>query len=152
MVAGLAGLLLGGLAMFGIIDAATPDYALATASFSHFWSNVARPFLLSPGFGGAAAFIAAAVTFFIAKERLDFDRTVRAEESRDERWWNLFDKLIEDESMFQVSDAGGELAKLLQESAQTPLQEKAVLVLLELYVGTGDDEQVVPEGGSSEQR
>lgn len=144
------GVIAGVLAAFVVIDAATTHYALANADFSHLGDVVGR-FLLSPGFGGAAAVLAATLAYRAAvktradaRAQVDADRRNALDDRDDDRWWETYDRWWEMYRMVYadapgLGQKGVTLAlEALEKMAHTEDQDTMLVVLAERLRPTDD--------------
>ncbi len=119
-----------------VIDLATPHAALTDASISHL-GRVIGTFLVSPGFGGAAAVLAAALAYRAAaktranaKAQAEADRNNALDDREDDRWWSMYRLVYEDAP--GMGEKGATLAlEALEEKAHTGEQDSFLVVLSE---------------------
>ncbi len=96
-------------------------------------------FLVSPGFGGLAAFLAALLVFIAAQQRNAHDRRELAraqEKDRQERWWEALTWVYDRASTERVearltTDLVLDLLDRLLDEAHTDLEVQAVAGLIE---------------------
>ncbi len=113
------------------------------AVMAGFFDTGAGRFLISPGFGGAAALLGGVLAFLAARQQLVHSR----EASRQERWWAavtwMYDRATATSGRLPGAVALTMLEKLFDE-AQTDLEIQTVSGLLDLFPPT--DESVGGEG------
>ncbi|WP_299036171.1 hypothetical protein [uncultured Pseudokineococcus sp.] len=156
----VGGLVIGFVASVVIVDLATPDEALAGASASHLF-GVLGTFVVSPGFGGLAAVVAAGVAYRAAAEgrrqterqallSRDHDRAQAAadrlnalEDREDDRWWTMYRMVYEDAA--GLGQNGVTLAlEALDRRAHTDEQDSFLVVLSERLTPTDEATQEGP--------
>jgi hypothetical protein len=111
------------------------------------WPAVMRAlgtFLTSAGAAGVAAVIAGSLAYWAARQKLDDEaqarkdaRTKAEEDAQDERWWKLFELLVEDDATTSITPAidfaRAKMVQQLGRAAQTDMQRAAARILLEQY-------------------
>lgn len=138
----------GGVLGYGVAEVATPDTDLVSmAAARHFWAAMGPPsdsdyFFTSPGFGGAAAVLAATLAYRAAmktradtKRQAEADRLNALDDRDDDRWWELYRMIYEDAP--GLGQNGVTLAlEGLEEIAQTEEQHRFLVILSERLLPT----------------
>jgi hypothetical protein len=138
----------GGVLGYGGAELATPDIDLVScAAARHFWAAMGPPpdsayFFTSPGFGGAAAVLAATLAYLAAmktredaKRQAEADRLNALDDRDDDRWWELYQMIYEDAP--GLGQNGVTLAlEGLEDIAQTEEQQRFLVILSERLLPT----------------
>lgn len=99
-----------------------------------FWDAGFGRFLISPGFGGLAALLGAALVYLASRQKAAEDR----EDQRQQRWWEaltwIYDRATAEREEARLDGSLAlDLFERLAEEAHTDLEVQAALGLTELF-------------------